>query len=83
MCNIYRPPKGNITNEILAIFTEEITTLLSDLKRSRSVINVLGDFNIDLLQINDKVIIKQYFENMMTLSMYPKITYFANPYNRC
>ena len=74
LCNIYRPPKGNITNEILATFTEEITTLLSDLKRSRSVINVLGDFNIDLLQINDKVIIKQYFENMMTLSMYPKIT---------
>ena len=74
LCNIYRPPKGNITNEILATFTEEITTLLSDLKRSRSIINVLGDFNIDLLQINDKVIIKQYFENMMTLSMYPKIT---------
>ena len=74
LCNIYRPPKGNITNEILATFIEEITTLLSDVKRSRSVINVLGDFNIDLLQINDKVIIKQYFENMMTLSMYPKIT---------
>ena len=31
LCNIYRPPKGNITNEILATFTEEITTLLSDL----------------------------------------------------
>ena len=74
LCNIYRPTKGNITNEILATFIEEITTLLLDLKRSRSVIIVLGDFNIDLLQINDKVIIKQYFENIITLSMYPKIT---------
>ena len=74
MCNIYQPPKENITNEILATFIEEINTLLSDLNRFRSVINVLGDFNIDLLQINDKVIIKQYFENMITLSMYPKIT---------
>jgi hypothetical protein len=35
---------------------------------------MLGDFNIDLLKINENPAVKEYFENLITLGMYPEIT---------
>ncbi len=34
----------------------------------------VGDFNIDLLKINDKVAISEYFDILTSNSFYPKIT---------
>jgi hypothetical protein len=74
LCNIYRPPRGNITNDVLLNFTEDINNIISSLDKSKSIIALLGDFNINLLQYNDSPVIKEYLNNIISLDMYPAIT---------
>ena len=48
--------------------------MLSDLNNISSNILILGDFNIDLLKINDKLLHKTYFDDMLSLGLSPAIT---------
>ncbi len=45
-----------------------------NLKKKNSEIIFTGDFNIDLLKINDKHVISEYFDMLTSHSFYPKIT---------
>ena len=63
----------NLTN-VLTKFTEEINNFMFNLKKSNSVITVLGDFNIDLLQINKRPAIREYLDNWISQGMFPEIT---------
>ena len=68
--NIYRPPRDLIAN--YKAFIEEfdqISCLLS------GELVIAGDYNIDLLQINNREIVSDYFESIMNNSLVPKITY--------
>ena len=74
LCNSYRPPRGNITDDSLLPFVEDINNILSELNKSRSIIALLGDFNINLLQYNNSSAVRDYLNNIISLGLYPKIT---------
>ena len=73
ICNVYRPPKDNLTADILNNFLHELNPVLSVLNKSKSIILLAADFNIDLLKINDRVISKDFLNNMFSQGFYPTI----------
>ena len=70
--NIYRPPKENL--EFYDQFINEFTPILEKLERNNKDVILSGDFNIDLLKINERNIISEYFNMLTSNSFYPKIT---------
>ena len=55
-------------------YADELNLMLSDFNRTGSIILLLGDFNIDLLKLNDKILIKDYLDNFFSQGFYPLIT---------
>ncbi len=70
--NMYRPPKENL--EFYVQFINEFTPVLANLEQNNKDVFLVEDFNIDLLKINDKVAISEYFDILISNSFYPKIT---------
>ncbi len=52
----------------------ELTPILNKLESNRNETIITGDFNIDLLKINDKHIFSKYLDLLISHSFYPKIT---------
>ena len=71
-CNIYRPPKD--LNEHYLSFINEFSQLLSHLQTNNAEVILAGDFNINLLQINEKRLFSQFFDGLTENCFYPKIT---------
>lgn len=72
ICNIYRPPRDNV--EQINIFLNELTPILEQLNRENSEVILLGDFNLDLLMVNQKNIVSVYLNLMFTYGFIPTIT---------
>ena len=72
--NIYRPPKYNNNNAIVENFVNEITPIIFSIAKSSCNIVISGDFNIDLLQINERVKYQKYFDMFVTNGLFPLIT---------
>ena len=72
--NIYRPPKYNNNNATVENFVNEITPIISSIAKSSCNIVISGDFNIDLLQINERVKYQKYFDMFVTNGLFPLIT---------
>ena len=70
--NIYRPPRENVTN--YRSFTEDMNRILCDLQRKNHEALVCGDFNIDLLKINERPMFNEYFETFLSNGFIPKIS---------
>ena len=70
--NIYRVP--NELSENLQIFNEEFAQTLEILQTMRSHVYIGGDFNIDLLKINQKHHYNAFYENLVTAGYLPRIT---------
>ena len=51
--NVYRPPRN--TNDLYQAFINEFIPLLEDLQRGNSKVIIAGDFNIDLLKMNENI----------------------------
>ena len=60
---IYIPPRD--VNENYQQFTEEFTRQLAKLQKSRGEVSIAGDYNIDLLKINNKPKITEYFDSIL------------------
>ena len=73
--NIYRPPKENNCNSTVIHFINEIEPVLSDLNQSKAYIIICGDFNIDLLQINERDVFKEYLDLLVINRLLPNITF--------
>ena len=71
--NIYRPPKNS--NENLSQFTNEIAQCISLFQHPHSKCIVTGDFNIDLLKINEKPLFREYFNTITSLGFTPRLTF--------
>ena len=54
LANIYKPPKQNNNNTNIETFINEFAPFIQLLSNSRSNTIIAGDFNIDLLKINDR-----------------------------
>jgi hypothetical protein len=70
--NIYRPPKDLV--EKYTEFINELAPILNMLQTNKNEAIITGDFNIDLLKINDKSVFSEYFDMLTNHSFYPKIT---------
>ena len=69
--NIYRPPRNNVDN--YKVFINDLDQLLTSFSNSKDVV-LVGDYNIDLLKINENSHIKDYFDTIISNSFIPKIT---------
>ncbi len=69
--DIYRPPNENF--EFYNQFIEEFAPILVNLDKNNKDVILAGDFNIDILNINEKHI-SEYFDMPTSNSFNPKIT---------
>ena len=73
LCNVYRPPKTGV-NRVLTQFKDEFRILLTSLSRLTGTCAVAGDFNLNILKINERSVISDFFDMMVDHSFYPRIT---------
>ena len=57
--NIYRPPKNS--NDKYREFIQELSPLLTSMDKENSECIITGDFNIDMLKLNEKEVISEFF----------------------
>ena len=60
-------------------FSSELDQVLSSITKGNTNVIIIADFNIDLLQLNDRVEIKKYFDLFVTLGLFPKIRLPTRP----
>ena len=70
--NIYRPPNNTTGN--YNSFTEELSRILAILTKSKSDVIIAGDFNIDMLKINENNHVSNFFNTVTSHTFFPKIT---------
>ena len=61
--HMYRPPKT--TNDSLNVFIEELSCTLSSLENNINQLILAGDFNINLLKLNDNEIYSNFFDTLV------------------
>ena len=69
--NIYKPPRKYTD---IDQFNKEIRPVLEKIKKESCDSVFAGDFNINLLELNDKLKFQEFFDQMTSYSFYPKIT---------
>ena len=72
--DIYKPPKDNNNNANIEAFINELTPKIQYLLKSKAVVILCGDFNINLLQINNPPAFSDYLDILITNNFYPTIT---------
>ena len=70
--NMYKPPGER--NENYQSFLNELSPVLTHLEKYNDEIILTGDLNINLLKVNQRPIINDFFDIMITNSLYPHIT---------
>ena len=71
--NIYRPPET--TNDSVNVFIEELSYNVSSLENSNTQLILAGDFNINLLKLNENEVYSNFFDTLVSHSLYPQITH--------
>ncbi|XP_033116597.1 uncharacterized protein LOC117116632, partial [Anneissia japonica] len=66
---VYRPPKGNIYN-----FMNELNSLLSNQLLKGKHLILMGDFNIDLLKVDQNSKVNEFIDLCTSFSVLPLIT---------
>ena len=69
---MYTPP--NNTNNLYQDFTNEFIPILEYLQRANCETIIAGDFNIDLLKINNNATLGNYFNSVVAQRFFPQIT---------
>ena len=74
--NIYRPPFDNNGRENVRTFIKELNPIISHFYKSCRDIVMTGDFNINLLHVNNasKEHYGEFLDLMLGCSLFPKIT---------
>ena len=73
--NIYKPPRNNNNNTNITRFVTEITPTLKKLDDIGCDVALAGDYNINLLQLEERQKYAEFFDVMLSFSLYPKITF--------
>ena len=71
--NVYRPPRDNLEN--YTNFIDEFNNILAILQNTQTESVIVGDFNIDLLKIQERPIFQEYFDVLLSNGFIPKITF--------
>ena len=69
--NIYRPPRMLVAD--INQFIDELTLVIQSIKCKS--INLAGDYNLNLLKINENAACSNYFDMMTSHSLFPQITF--------
>ena len=72
---IYRPPKNNNNNQSIELFIEEFSTIVDKISKNMSHGMIVGDFNINLLQIQEREKFGDFFDLMCVNGFLPNITF--------
>ena len=64
--NIYRPPHNNNNNAIIETFIEEMSPMINTFQKENKYATIVGDFNINLMQINKREKFDEFFDLMCT-----------------
>ena len=79
--NIYRPPRS--LNENYNEFINEFSNAISSLKNNHKQNLILaGDFNINMLKINEQENCSSFFDMLTSFSLFPQITFPTRFSNR-
>ena len=73
--NIYKPPRNNNDNRNIDRFIKELRPYLTELNKQGCDLALAGDFNINLLLINERLKFQEFFDEMTSHSLFPKITF--------
>ena len=73
--NIYKPPRNNNNNANIERFTKEFKPILQKIDKENCDIALAGDWNINLLLLNERIKFQNFFDEMTNCSLFPKITY--------
>ena len=71
--NIYRPPRD--LNENYMQFLNEFTTIISLIDQTNSDIIIAGDFNINILKINETNIVGEFVDMFISNSFIHTLHY--------
>ena len=74
LVNIYRPPRNNNRISEINSFNEEIEPIIDGLSKEKSSLFISGDFNINLLEINNKECYQDFLDIFVTRGLFPQIT---------
>ena len=74
ICNIYRPPKGNNNHASIDDFLLEFCPVIDPISNNRNNLILAGDFNIDLLKINNNNKYQQFYDFITGKNLLPNIT---------
>ena len=69
--NIYRPPRMLVAD--INQFIDELTLVIQSIKCKS--INLAGDYNLNLLKINENAACSNFFDMMTSHSLFPQITF--------
>ena len=72
--NIYRPPRCNNNNIVIDQFLGEFLPFITKISEKYNSVVLSGDFNIDLLKINEREKYALFLDSMLSLGLVPKIT---------
>ena len=72
--NVYRPPRRNNCNNEIDLFIQEFKPVVNKLNKEKAVVILPGDYNLNLLEINERDKIQEYYDLLVSNSMYPRIT---------
>ena len=73
--NIYRPPHDNNNNVNIQQFMLELSPIMEILQSENTYAAIVGDFNINLLQISEREKFGDFFDLMCTNNFFLKITF--------
>ena len=74
ICNIYRPPRENYSNDSLDKFLSPFEILIRKLAKQKSFLALCGDANINLLRLQTWKKCQEYFDHLLSNSFLPCIT---------
>ena len=73
--NIYRPPRNNNNNESIDRFMNEFNPIIDTINNFNCDAMLVGDFNIDLLRINEREKYNTFLNTMILNSYFPNICF--------
>ena len=73
--NLYKPPRNNNNIANISAFKEELEPILQELDITNSEVVICGDFNINILKVNEESHFSEFLDTMLGYSLYPKITF--------
>ena len=72
ICNLYRPPR--MLQDQIRQLINELSTVLSTIERTKNDVLLAGDFNINLLKLNENETCSEFFDSLLAHSFLPQIT---------